>query len=60
MCMCVEVFKYFGCVYMCMSRERIDTTIDKALLKKVRKKMIDKEIKNLNEVIEELLRGWLK
>jgi metal-responsive CopG/Arc/MetJ family transcriptional regulator len=42
-----------------VEREKITTTLDKELLKKVRKKMIDKEIKNLNEVIEELLRKWL-
>lgn len=59
MCICVGVFKYFGCVYMCMTKVRIDTTIDKELLKSVRKKMIDKEIKNLNEVIEELLKKWV-
>jgi metal-responsive CopG/Arc/MetJ family transcriptional regulator len=42
-----------------VEREKITTTLDKELLKKVKKKMIDKEIKNLNEVIEELLRKWV-
>jgi len=42
-----------------VERIKFTTTLDKDLLKNVRKKMIDKEIKNLNEVIEELLRKWI-
>ena len=38
---------------------RVTTTFDKELLKKVRKKMIDKEINNLNEVLEKLLKKWI-
>ena len=41
-------------------REKFTTTLDKELLKKVKKKMIDEDIKKVNDLIEELLRNWLR
>jgi hypothetical protein len=42
-----------------VERVKFTTTLDKELLKKARMKQISMEIKNLNEVIEELLRKWV-
>ena len=43
-----------------MAREKFTTTLDKELKKNVRKKMIDDDIKTMNELIERLLKKWLK
>lgn len=42
-----------------MKRVKFTTTIEGELLKKAKKKAID-ESKNLNIIIEELLKKWLK
>jgi len=42
-----------------MKRAKFTTTIDENLLKQAKKKAID-EGKDLNEIIEELLKKWMK
>lgn len=41
-------------------RKKFTTTINKDLLAKVKKKMIDEDRENINELIELLFTEWLK
>jgi len=53
-----DIFKYFYYVYIRM-KVKFTTTIDEDLLKKAKKRAID-ENKDLNAIIENLFKKWLK